>query len=102
VLSPHARSFAAVGTDIYFFPSFQQLGAEGTVNGAFPDFAEALLFEIAHAVRGVFVKTTRSHQAIPCNNRIMPEAPAMVGELSFEFVALAGFAIPAESVEGRD
>jgi hypothetical protein len=49
-------------------------------------------------VLGIFIKATGSNETIPGYYGIMPEAPAVIGEFSFEFIAFICFAVTAEFI----
>src|SRR5687767_4282567 len=50
----------------------------------------------------ILIKTTGRHQSIPGNDGVMPEPPAMIGQLSLEFVFIALFTIAAVFIDSGD
>src|SRR6516164_8457671 len=71
-LSPHLRSFTAIGTDVNISPAMKHFGPERRIFIILPDLPERFPFQVPHPVPGILVKAAGYHQSVPGDYRGMP------------------------------
>ena len=75
---PNFGPLAAVGANIDVLAALEDLAAEFHVLFIVPNLFEGFAFKVAKGVLRIFIEAAGHYQAVPGDDRCMPEAPAVI------------------------
>ena len=93
IITPNLSSLRTIGTYIDILSALQYLRSEFSVFSVFPDLFKWFFFQVSQFMLGILIKTARGNQSIPGYHRVVPKAPALIGEISFKLGSCGCFSV---------